>query len=194
MIAIIQHLATLHHSLVSKADRITVFNFRLARHSIASLNLPEVVNSWHVRQLSIVLPYRFQVANWQIGGYARFGSCVGSFSEVQQRFWGIWAAVAACEMGIAQSPRQRLRQCQFREEVPHRRAAHLPPASDAPRARIYDEAVLQTLTLLWEAADRICGKRLKAAIPALLDSMERHGHLKLEDLSHFRCRKAKGET
>jgi hypothetical protein len=59
-------------------------------------------------------------------------------------------------------------------------AAHLPPASDAPRTRIYDAAVLQTLTLLWEAADRICGKRLKAAIPALLDSMERHGHLKLD--------------
>ncbi|HMF77650.1 MAG TPA: hypothetical protein VK604_18485 [Bryobacteraceae bacterium] len=59
-------------------------------------------------------------------------------------------------------------------------ATHLPPASDAPRTRIYDEGVLQTLTLLWEAADRICGKRLKAAIPALLDSMERHGHLKLD--------------
>jgi hypothetical protein len=64
--------------------------------------------------------------------------------------------------------------------VLRRVAAHLPSASDAPRARTYDEAVLQTLTLLWEAADRICGKRLKAAIPALLDSMERHGHLKLD--------------
>jgi hypothetical protein len=59
-------------------------------------------------------------------------------------------------------------------------AAHLTPVADAPRTRIYDEAVLQALTLLWEAADRICGKRLKAAIPALLDSMERHGHLKLD--------------
>jgi hypothetical protein len=59
-------------------------------------------------------------------------------------------------------------------------AAHLGPDSNAPRARIYDEAVLQALTMLWEAADRICGKRLKAAIPALLDSMERHGHLKLD--------------
>ncbi|MBV9266340.1 MAG: hypothetical protein JO061_09255, partial [Acidobacteriaceae bacterium] len=26
------------------------------------------------------------------------------------------------------------------------------------RARIYDEAVLQALRILWEAADRICGK------------------------------------
>jgi hypothetical protein len=30
-------------------------------------------------------------------------------------------------------------------------------------------------------ADRVCGKRLKAAIPVLVDSMERHGHLKLDE-------------
>src|SRR6202051_1410957 len=46
--------------------------------------------------------------------------------------------------------------------------------------RIYDEAVRQTLTLLWEAADRICGKRLKALLPVLIESMERHGHLRLD--------------
>ena len=45
--------------------------------------------------------------------------------------------------------------------------------------RIYDDAVQQILIVLWEAADRICGKRLKAAIPALIESMERHGHLQL---------------
>ena len=48
----------------------------------------------------------------------------------------------------------------------------------APRARIYDQAVVEGLTILWEAADRICAKRLKFAIPTLLDAMERHGHLK----------------
>jgi hypothetical protein len=47
-----------------------------------------------------------------------------------------------------------------------------------PRPRIYDQAVVEGLTILWEAADRICGKRLKCAIPTLLDAMERHGHLK----------------
>lgn len=47
------------------------------------------------------------------------------------------------------------------------------------RSRLYDEAVVQTLTVLWEAADRICGKRLKSAIPALVEAMERHGHLGL---------------
>lgn len=34
--------------------------------------------------------------------------------------------------------------------------------------------------MLWEAADRVCGKRLKALIPTLLDAMERHGHLDLD--------------
>ena len=33
------------------------------------------------------------------------------------------------------------------------------------RNRLYDEAVRQALTLLWEAADQVCGKRLKALIP-----------------------------
>lgn len=48
------------------------------------------------------------------------------------------------------------------------------------RNRLYDEAVRQALIVLWEAADRLCGKRLKALIPPLVDAMERHGHLRLE--------------
>ena len=46
--------------------------------------------------------------------------------------------------------------------------------------RIYDEAVREAVIVIWEAADRICGKRLKAALPHLVDSMERHGHLALD--------------
>ena len=46
--------------------------------------------------------------------------------------------------------------------------------------RIYDEAVREAVTLVWEASDRICGKRLKAALPHLVESMERHGHLDLD--------------
>ena len=46
--------------------------------------------------------------------------------------------------------------------------------------RIYDEAVRQAVIVAWEAADRICGKRLKAALPHLVESMERHGHLDLD--------------
>ena len=46
--------------------------------------------------------------------------------------------------------------------------------------RIYDEAVREAVILVWEASDRICGKRLKAALPHLVESMERHGHLDLD--------------
>ena len=31
--------------------------------------------------------------------------------------------------------------------------------------------------MVWEASDRICGKRLKAALPSMVRSLERHGHL-----------------
>jgi hypothetical protein len=48
------------------------------------------------------------------------------------------------------------------------------------RARIYDQAVREALTIVWEAADRICGKRLRQVIAMLVDAMERHGHLKLD--------------
>ena len=45
---------------------------------------------------------------------------------------------------------------------------------------IYSEAVRQALIVLWEAADRICGKRLKVILPGQLSAMERHGHLALD--------------
>jgi len=56
------------------------------------------------------------------------------------------------------------------------------PGTNRPQRigkRIYDEAVLSALIVLWEAADRICGKRLKVLLPVLIDAMERHGHLQL---------------
>jgi hypothetical protein len=43
---------------------------------------------------------------------------------------------------------------------------HAPTASSArQRERVYDEAVHQALAVLWEAADRICGKRLRVLLP-----------------------------
>jgi hypothetical protein len=48
--------------------------------------------------------------------------------------------------------------------------------------RIYQEAVREALIVLWEASDRICGKRLKASLPLLVKAMERHGHLQLDDV------------
>ena len=47
--------------------------------------------------------------------------------------------------------------------------------------RIYQEAVKEALIVLWEASDRICGKRLKALLPLLVEAMERHGHLRLQE-------------
>jgi hypothetical protein len=48
------------------------------------------------------------------------------------------------------------------------------------RPRLYDEAVRQALIVLWEASDRVCGKRLKALFPVLLPALERHEHLQLD--------------
>ena len=33
--------------------------------------------------------------------------------------------------------------------------------------------------MIWEASDRICGKRLRPLVPVLVEAMERHGHLQL---------------
>lgn len=49
-----------------------------------------------------------------------------------------------------------------------------------PQRRLYDDAVREALIVLWEASDRICGKRLKPLIPVLVAAMERHGHLALD--------------
>ena len=54
------------------------------------------------------------------------------------------------------------------------------------RERLYDEAVHQALAVLWEAADRICGKRLRVLIPVLVEAMERHGHLQLDPVVRSR--------
>lgn len=55
-----------------------------------------------------------------------------------------------------------------------------------PERRVYDDAVREALVVLWEAADRICGKRLKPLIPLLVPAMERHGRLALDEA--VRCR------
>ena len=40
-----------------------------------------------------------------------------------------------------------------------------------PARRVYDDAVREALIVLWEASDRICGKRLKPLIPTLVEAM-----------------------
>jgi hypothetical protein len=56
--------------------------------------------------------------------------------------------------------------------------------SDPPHAvrRVYDEAVREALIVVWEASDRICSKRLKVALPSLIAALEKHDHLKLDQL------------
>ena len=49
------------------------------------------------------------------------------------------------------------------------------------RPSLYDEAVRGALIVLWEASDRVCGKRLRALLPILLPALERNGHLKLDE-------------
>lgn len=60
------------------------------------------------------------------------------------------------------------------------------PAKFRQRERLYDEAVHQALAALWEAADRICGKRLRVLIPVLIEAMERHGHVQLDPVVRSR--------
>ena len=55
----------------------------------------------------------------------------------------------------------------------------MPPVRRGRRS-VYDEAVTEGLVVLWEASDRVCGKRLKALLPTLVAALERHGHLTLD--------------
>src|SRR4051795_12428240 len=52
---------------------------------------------------------------------------------------------------------------------------------DEPRRRqpTYGAIIKDALVALWEASDRICGKRLNVMIPTLLPALERHDRLKL---------------
>src|SRR5215471_14451714 len=48
------------------------------------------------------------------------------------------------------------------------------------RKRRYGATIKDALTALWEASDRVCGKRLKVMIPSLLSALERNDRLKLD--------------
>ncbi|MBF5089847.1 transposase family protein [Novosphingobium sp. NBM11] len=60
------------------------------------------------------------------------------------------------------------------------RAEPLIRETTRPERRIYNEAVRGALLVLWEASDRLCGKRLRPLIPILIEAMEGHGHLDLD--------------
>src|ERR1700733_2485568 len=56
-----------------------------------------------------------------------------------------------------------------------------PDGVKAPRERRrrYGATIKDAMTALWEASDRVCGKRLKVMIPIVLAALEQHGRLKL---------------
>jgi hypothetical protein len=58
--------------------------------------------------------------------------------------------------------------------------ARVTQAARPQRARQYDNAVREALVVLWEASDRVCGKRLKPLLPVLVDALERHRHLQMD--------------
>ena len=66
------------------------------------------------------------------------------------------------------------------------RESHAQPKARAVRSRVYDDAVREAIGVLWEAADRICAKRLKALLPVLVPALERHGHLALDETVRLR--------
>ena len=49
-----------------------------------------------------------------------------------------------------------------------------------PERQRYNQSVVEALVVLWEASDRLCGKRLRPLVPLLIEAMEKHGHLRLE--------------
>jgi hypothetical protein len=63
-----------------------------------------------------------------------------------------------------------------------------------PRERFYGEAVGEALGMLWEAADRVCGKRLKPLLPTLVAALERHGQLTLDPVVRERLLTASAAT
>ena len=55
-----------------------------------------------------------------------------------------------------------------------------PSKREPHHRRRYGPEAAAALVPLWEASDRLCGKRLKALLPLLVESLEHHGHLSLD--------------
>jgi hypothetical protein len=59
------------------------------------------------------------------------------------------------------------------------------PLPQRPHSRQYGSDVQHALFLVWNAANRICAKRLIPFLPTLLEALERHEHLQITE----ECRK-----
>jgi hypothetical protein len=64
-----------------------------------------------------------------------------------------------------------------------RRVINRAVETEAPseRKRRYGATIKDALTALWEASDRVCGKRLVAMIPTLVPALAQHGRLQLSE-------------
>ncbi len=56
-----------------------------------------------------------------------------------------------------------------------------PHSNAGQRQRRYGPEVQHALFVAWQAANRICSKRLISFLPTLIEALERHGHLHLSD-------------
>ena len=54
------------------------------------------------------------------------------------------------------------------------------PPRKRGRPKQYGQEAVTALKAVWEASDRVCGKRLKPFLPELVGALERHGELLLE--------------
>ena len=52
-------------------------------------------------------------------------------------------------------------------------------SSPRPERRVYDQATREALLVVWEASDRIGGKRLHPLVPILVSAVERHDCVQL---------------
>jgi hypothetical protein len=62
----------------------------------------------------------------------------------------------------------------------NRHVSEKPPPQYHRRRRLYGEAVRLALIQVWNAANRICSKRLVPFLPEFLGALERFGHLNLD--------------
>jgi hypothetical protein len=78
-------------------------------------------------------------------------------------------------------PRRTVRDDGLASQACDARSPEMPDGIQAPRERRrrYGATIKDALTALWEASDRVCGKRLNVMIPTLLQALAQHGRLKL---------------
>jgi hypothetical protein len=77
-----------------------------------------------------------------------------------------------------------------------RRVTDTAVSTRAPRERKcrYGAAIKDALTALWEASDRVCGKRLVVMIPSLVPALQQHGRLQLGEGGQAQLRAVSAAT